>query len=165
MRSSAIDEPGSPVRALYATLATAKFQQLLAASKWLSLFQGISIHTANTQNQADPYVCLRLVPNSRFWKQLSASNWDLFVVRFSDTPKHRTQTQRRTLFPLFDETFDLWVESLFFSSPLSWQSHFSFVSGAHKRRENAYLQILVKDRGLMGQVWTFDWNQTMVWNN
>ena len=27
----------------------------------------------------------------------------------------------------------------------------SFVSGAHKRRENAYLQILVKDRGLMGQ--------------
>merc|ERR1712032_106519 len=42
--------------------------------------QGISIHTANTQNQADPYICLRLVPNSRF----------------SDTPKHRTQTQRRT---------------------------------------------------------------------
>jgi len=79
--------------------------------------QGISIHTANTQNQADPYICLRLVPNSRF----------------SDTPKHRTQTQRRTLFPLFDETFDF------------------FVSGAHKRRENAYLQILVKDRGLMGQ--------------
>ena len=25
------------------------------------------------------------------------------------------------------------------------------MSGAHKRRENAYLQILVKDRGLMGQ--------------
>lgn len=79
--------------------------------------QGITIHTANTQGQADPYICLRLVPNSRF----------------SDTPKHRTQTQRRTLFPLFDETFDF------------------FVSGAQKRRENAYLQILVKDRGLMGQ--------------
>ena len=97
-------------------LAATKFQQLFAASKWLSLFQGISIHTANTQNQADPYICLRLVPNSRFWKQLSASNWDLFVVRFSDTPKHRTQTQRRTLFPLFDETFDLWVQSFFFNS-------------------------------------------------
>ena len=34
---------------------------------------------------------------------------NLMVCRFSDTPKHRTQTQRRTLFPLFDETFDLWV--------------------------------------------------------
>ena len=43
---------------------------------------------------------------------------------------------------------------VFFSTPhsISWQFHFSFVSGAHKRRENAYLQILVKDRGLMGQV-------------
>ena len=99
-------------------IAATKFQQLFAATKKLSLFQGISIHTANTQNQADPYVCLRLVPNSRFlnWKQLPAGNWDLFVVRFSDTPKHRTQTQRRTLFPLFDETFDLWVQSFYFNS-------------------------------------------------
>ena len=56
-----------------------------------SQLQGISIHTANTQGQADPYICLRLVPASKF----------------NDTPKHRTQTQRRTLFPLFDETFDL----------------------------------------------------------
>ena len=41
---------------------------------------------------------------------------------------------------------------VFISTLLSWQFHVSFVSGAHKRRENAYLQILVKDRGLMGQV-------------
>ena len=66
-----------------------------------------------------------------------------------------------TLFPLFNETFDLWVES-FYSTPLSCQFHVSFVSDAHKLRENAYLQILVKDRGLMGQVLTSDWNQTMI---
>jgi len=28
---------------------------------------------------------------------------------------------------------------------------FSFVSGAHRRLDNAYLQICVKDRGIMGQ--------------
>lgn len=54
------------------------------------MFQ-VSIHTANTQGQSDPYISLRIVPSSKF----------------SDTPKHRTRTQRRTLFPLFDETFDL----------------------------------------------------------
>ena len=54
------------------------------------MFQ-VSIHTANTQGQSDPYISLRIVPSSKF----------------PDTPKHRTRTQRRTLFPLFDETFDL----------------------------------------------------------
>jgi len=77
----------------------------------------VSIHTANTQGQSDPYVSIRLVPTSKF----------------TDTPKHRTRTQRRTLFPLFDETFDF------------------FVSGAHRRLDSAYLQICVKDRGIMGQ--------------
>lgn len=77
----------------------------------------VSIHTANTQGQSDPYISIRLVPGSKF----------------TDTPKHRTRTQRRTLFPLFDETFDF------------------FVSGAHKRLDSAYLQICVKDRGIMGQ--------------
>ena len=78
--------------------------------------------------------------------------WIFWLTRFSDTPKHRTQTQRRTLFPLFDETFDLWVQNLVSRSIHMIIIHIiSFVSGAHKRRENAYLQILVKDRGLMGQ--------------
>jgi len=77
----------------------------------------VSIHTANTQGQSDPYISIRLVPGSKF----------------RDTPKHRTRTQRRTLFPLFDETFDF------------------VVSGAHRRLDSAYLQICVKDRGIMGQ--------------
>ena len=143
------------------------FNNYLQQQKKLSLFQGISIHTANTQNQADPYVCLRLVPNSRFWnwKQLSAGNWDLFVVRFSDTPKHRTQTQRRTLFPLFDETFDLWVESFYF------QLHFHAISfqlcvwGSQKERK-----CLPADSGQGSWAygpglnnWRSDWNWTMVW--
>ena len=29
--------------------------------------------------------------------------------------------------------------------------YFSFVQGAHKRLEGAYLQVCVKDRGIMGQ--------------
>ena len=31
------------------------------------------------------------------------------AIRFHECPKQKTRTQRRTLFPLFDETFDLWV--------------------------------------------------------
>jgi len=77
----------------------------------------VSLHTANTQGQSDPYISLRLVPG----------------LKFSDCPKHRTRTQRRTLFPLFDETFDF------------------FVSNAQQRRSDSYLQISVKDRGIMGQ--------------
>jgi len=77
----------------------------------------VQIHAANTQGQSDPYISLRIVPSTKF----------------PDSQKHRTRTQRRTLFPLFDETFDF------------------FVQGAHKRLDGAYLQICVKDRGIMGQ--------------
>ena len=51
----------------------------------------VSIHQANTQGQSDPYISLRIVPSTKF----------------PESQKHRTRTQRRTLFPLFDETFDL----------------------------------------------------------
>ena len=58
--------------------------------------------------------------NHTFWwsffsllSTILRSVWKCWLTRFSDTPKHRTQTQRRTLFPLFDETFDLWVQNLY----------------------------------------------------
>ena len=51
----------------------------------------LSIHAANTQGQSDPYISLKIVP----------------ATKFPDSQKHRTRTQRRTLFPLFDEIFDL----------------------------------------------------------
>ncbi len=51
-----------------------------------------SLHLqAHGPTSADPYVVLRLVPQTKF------PGW----------PKFRTRVQRRTLFPLFDETFDL----------------------------------------------------------
>jgi len=75
------------------------------------------MHTANTQGQADPYISVRLVPN----------------CKFTDCPKLRTRCVRGTLFPLFDEKFDL------------------VISNSSKRMQDAYLLITVKDRGLMGQ--------------
>ena len=65
-------------------------------SKWMSIKSNlheasIQLHTASSAGQCDPYVSVRLVPQQRF--------------PFS--PKFKTRPQRRTLFPLFDETFDL----------------------------------------------------------
>ena len=65
-------------------------------SKWISIKSNlheasIQLHTASSAGQCDPYVSVRLVPQQRF--------------PFS--PKFKTRPQRRTLFPLFDETFDL----------------------------------------------------------
>ena len=51
----------------------------------------VQIHNNANDGLADPYVHLKLVPSQKFM----------------DCPKHRTRIQRRTLFPLFDETFDL----------------------------------------------------------
>lgn len=49
------------------------------------------LHASTNAGQCDPYVKLRLVPESKF----------------TGYPKFQTRPQRRTLFPLFDETFDL----------------------------------------------------------
>ena len=51
----------------------------------------VQLHNSSNDGLCDPYVHLRLVP----------------AQKFMECPKHRTRTQRRTLFPLFDETFDL----------------------------------------------------------
>jgi len=85
--------------------------------KWQVQERQVQMHTANTQGQADPYISIRLVPD----------------CRFSDCPKLRTRCVRGTLFPLFDEKFDL------------------VISSCVKRIQDAYLLITVKDRGLMGQ--------------
>lgn len=90
-------------------------------SKFASLKSGlhdahIHFHTASNQGSCDPYVSLRVVPASRF----------------TDCVKHRTRAQRRTLFPLFDDTFDFVIPS------------------ASRRLHDAYLQITVKDKGMMG---------------
>ena len=58
-------------------------------SKFASL--KANLNAANTQGQSDPYISPRIVP----------------ATKFPDSQKHRTRTQRRTLLPLFDETFDL----------------------------------------------------------
>ena len=66
-------------------------------SKWKSLRTNlheasIQFHTTTLHaGQCDPYISLRLVPTSNF----------------PHCPKQKTKTKRRTLFPLFDETFDL----------------------------------------------------------
>lgn len=52
---------------------------------------GLHLHSQASAGQASPYVSLRLVPEAKF------PVW----------PRFRTRAQRRTLFPLFDETFDL----------------------------------------------------------
>ena len=51
----------------------------------------IHFHQSTHAGQVDPYVTLRVVPEAAF----------------PHCPKFRTRAQRRTLFPLFDETFDL----------------------------------------------------------
>ncbi len=65
-------------------------------SKWRSLRSNlheatVQLHAASNAGMCDPYVSVRLVPEQRF----------PYVTKF------RTRPQRRTLFPLFDETFDL----------------------------------------------------------
>ena len=66
-------------------------------SKWKSLRTNlheasIQFHTTTLHaGQCDPYISLRLVP----------------TCNFPHCPKQKTKTKRRTLFPLFDETFDL----------------------------------------------------------
>lgn len=49
------------------------------------------IHASANNGLCDPYVSLRIVP----------------VSSFADYRKYKTKVQRRTLFPLFDETFDM----------------------------------------------------------
>ena len=51
----------------------------------------VQIHNNANDGLCDPYVHLKLVPSQKFL----------------ECPKHRSRIQRRTLFPLFDETFDL----------------------------------------------------------
>ena len=65
-------------------------------SKFKSLRSNLeeaSVQLKNNSNDGlcDPYVTLRLVPGQKF----------------NECPKHKSRCQRRTLFPLFDETFDL----------------------------------------------------------
>lgn len=66
-------------------------------SKWKSLRSNlheasIQFHTTTLHaGQCDPYISLKLIPSARF----------------PNCPKQKTKTVRRTLFPLFDETFDL----------------------------------------------------------
>ena len=49
------------------------------------------LHAQTHQGQCDPFVSLRLVPEPKF----------------AFTPRFKSRAQRRTLFPLIDETFDL----------------------------------------------------------
>ena len=51
----------------------------------------VQLHNNANDGLCDPYISLRLVPSQKFL----------------ECPKHKTRVQRRTLFPLFDETFDL----------------------------------------------------------
>ena len=51
----------------------------------------VQLHNNSNDGLCDPYVTLRLVPGQKF----------------NECPKHKSRCQRRTLFPLFDETFDL----------------------------------------------------------
>merc|ERR1719323_753754 len=76
----------------------------------------VQLHNSSNDGLCDPYVHLRLLP----------------AQKFMECPKHRTRTQRRTLFPLFDETFDF---------VLRYEPH---------RFHDGYLLITVKDRGLLG---------------
>ena len=64
---------------------------LQEASQHLSSHGGGGGGSGSRQRACDPYVTLRLVPETRF----------------SLAPKFKTKAQRRTLFPLFDEKFDL----------------------------------------------------------
>ena len=95
----------------------------------------MSIHTANTQGQSDPYISIRLVLDQS------------------------SQIHQSTELELKEELFFLCLMKL-----LTCKNYFyfyfyfylfifvsSFVSGAHKRLDSAYLQICVKDRGIMGQ--------------
>ncbi len=77
---------------------------------------GLHLHSQASAGQCDPYVVLRLVPETKF------PIW----------PRFRTRAQRRTLFPLFDETFDFVLSGL---SPL--------------KLSDSYLQLVVKDRGIV----------------
>merc|ERR1719481_460116 len=55
----------------------------------------IQFHTTTLHaGQCDPYISLRLVP----------------TTNFPHCPKQKTKTKRRTLFPLFDETFDFVIQ-------------------------------------------------------
>lgn len=85
-------------RRLQSSLSINRSQRNLqwVKSKFKSLKSNLheaSLHFHNSANHGlcNPYVSLRLVPGQKF----------------PDCPKHRTRTQQRTLFPLFDETFDL----------------------------------------------------------
>ena len=51
----------------------------------------VQLHNNTNDGLCDPYISLRLLPGQKF----------------PECPKHKTRWQRRTLFPLFDETFDL----------------------------------------------------------
>jgi len=91
-------------------------------SKWKSLRTNlheasIQFHTTTLHaGQCDPYISLRLVP----------------TTNFPHCPKQKTRTKRRTLFPLFDETFD-------------------FVIQYEKEKfASSYLLITVKDNSLVG---------------
>jgi hypothetical protein len=53
---------------------------------------GLQLHHATSAGSCHPYVSLRIVPETAF----------------PAMPKFRTKTHKRTLFPLFDETFDLY---------------------------------------------------------
>merc|ERR1712240_625542 len=79
-------------------------------SKWKSL------RTTLHDGQCDPYISLRLVP----------------TTNFPHCPKQKTKTKRRTLFPLFDETFDFVVQ---YDKP---------------KFEESYLLITVKDNSIVG---------------
>ena len=72
------------------------------------------VHRSANHGMANPYVTVRLVPGS--------------CNHQPESPKFRTATQSRTLFPLYDETFDLSLPPAF--SPSS-----------------AYILLTVKDRG------------------
>ncbi len=76
----------------------------------------LQLHSQASAGMCDPYVVLRLVPETKF------PVW----------PRFRTRSQRRTLFPLFDETFDFVLSGL---SPL--------------KLSDSYLQVVVKDRGII----------------
>ncbi|TRY76437.1 hypothetical protein TCAL_00056 [Tigriopus californicus] len=76
----------------------------------------IQFHAQTHAGQCDPYVSVKIVPEGKF----------------SFAPKFKTKVQRRTLFPLFDETFD-------------------FVLGPNQsnRFHDAFIQLTIKDRGIL----------------
>merc|ERR1739846_209191 len=76
----------------------------------------VHFHTTTNAGQCDPYVSIRMVP----------------AIRFHECPKQKTRTQRRTLFPLFDETFDFVIKH---------EPH---------RLHDSYILMTVKDNSFIG---------------